>query len=75
MVDDMVIGVIVERLGDNYRVDVGAASSATLPILGFDGATKKTRPQLNVSRSIRVRNSNIITQVHFMNICLNVVAR
>jgi hypothetical protein len=48
MVDDMVIGIIVERLGENYRVDIGSAAYATLPILGFDGATKKTRPQLNV---------------------------
>ena len=54
LVDDMVIGIIVERLGDNYRVDIGSAAFATLPILGFDGATKKTRPQLNVLTRIVV---------------------
>jgi exosome complex component RRP40 len=54
LIDDIVVGIVTERLGENYRVDIGSAASATLPILGFEGASKKSRPQLNVSDCARV---------------------
>ena len=47
-VDDMVVGVVLDRHGEAYKVDVGSAATASLPILGFEGASKKNRPMLKV---------------------------
>jgi len=47
-VDDMVVGVVLDRVGENYKVDIGGAHNASLPILGFEGASKKNRPILTV---------------------------
>ena len=43
--NDLVIGIITARLAEAFRVDIGGPQIATLPLLsGFEGATKKTRP-------------------------------
>lgn len=49
----MVIGIVREKHADNFKVDIGAASLASLSILGFEGATKKNRPNVFVSPSRR----------------------
>eukprot|EP00126_Sphaerothecum_destruens_P000501 Sdes_comp10594_c0_seq1m2293 len=46
--DELIIGIIEERLGENYRVDIGASYSALLNGLAFEGATRKNRPILKV---------------------------
>lgn len=33
---------------ENYGVDIGAPFRALLPVLAFEGATKRNRPQLQV---------------------------
>ena len=43
--DDHVIGIVTDRHTDEYLVDIGAPAMASLPLLGFDGATKRNRPQ------------------------------
>ncbi|KAI8578663.1 hypothetical protein K450DRAFT_245941 [Umbelopsis ramanniana AG] len=43
---ESIIGIVVARLAEYYRVDIGAAQSAILPILAFEGATKKNKPNL-----------------------------
>jgi len=45
---DPVVGVVIARSGENYRVDIGAAHSATLDALAFEGASKRFRPNLKV---------------------------
>lgn len=47
-VRDAVIGSIVKTGSDFYEVDVRATTSAWLPVLGFDNATKRNRPMLKV---------------------------
>ena len=42
------IGIIVEKHGENYVVDIGAPFSASLPVLAFEGATRRNRPNLQV---------------------------
>ena len=42
------IGVIEEKHGENYVVNIGAPSSALLPVLAFEGATRRNRPNLQV---------------------------
>lgn len=45
---ETVIGVIAQKSGDIYRVDIGASEPASLSFLAFEGATKKNRPDINV---------------------------
>jgi exosome complex RNA-binding protein Rrp4 len=46
------VGVVTARLGESYRVDIGSAHSANLDALAFEGATKRNRPNLKVSKKI-----------------------
>ncbi|KXN88109.1 Exosome complex component rrp40 [Leucoagaricus sp. SymC.cos] len=54
---ESVIGVIVQRQGEGYRVDIGAAHSATLDGLAFEGATKRNKPNLKVGCLVYARVS------------------
>lgn len=51
----MVIGVVTERHGESFKVDIGGAHAATLPMLAFEGATKKNRPDLKVGSLVYAR--------------------
>lgn len=42
------IGVVIVRTMDTYRVDIGASAAATISYLSFEGATKKNRPDVKV---------------------------
>ncbi|TYZ62044.1 hypothetical protein PybrP1_004635 [[Pythium] brassicae (nom. inval.)] len=55
--DDGVIGVVTDRNAEIYRVNIGAASSATLGALAFDGATKRNRPSLRIGALVYARVS------------------
>jgi exosome complex component RRP40 len=55
--NDLVIGVVTARLGEAYRVDLGSWAMATLPFTGFEGTTKKNRPNLQVGDAIFARVS------------------
>ena len=52
---DHVIGIVTDKNGEEYRLDVGAAAPASLPILAFDGASKRNRPQLQVGTLVYCR--------------------
>lgn len=43
-----VIGVVMQKAGDIFRVDVGSSCPASLSYLSFEGATKKNRPEIQV---------------------------
>lgn len=45
---ETVIGTVVQKAGDIFRVDIGASEPAALSYLAFEGATKKNRPDVNV---------------------------
>ena len=49
------IGQILAKTADNYRVDIASAHPATLPNLSFEAATKQNRPQLNVTQLVYAR--------------------
>ncbi|RMX63599.1 hypothetical protein KXD40_006196 [Peronospora effusa] len=55
--DDGVIGVVTDRNAESYRVNIGAAASATLGSLAFDGATKRNRPSLRLGSLVYARVS------------------
>ena len=48
---ESVLGVVIARSGENWRVDIGAAHMAALDGLAFEGATKRNRPNLKARSS------------------------
>jgi exosome complex component RRP40 len=46
---DSVIGIVMAKGGDNFRVDIGSSEPASLSYLAFEGATKRNRPDVKVS--------------------------
>ncbi|CAH0513502.1 unnamed protein product [Peronospora belbahrii] len=58
-IDDGVIGVVTDRNAEFYRVNIGAAASATLGSLAFDGATKRNRPSLRLGSLVYARVSKV----------------
>ena len=52
---DSVIGIIVERHAEEYRVNIGGSSVAVLPTLAFDGASKRNKPDLHVGDVVYCR--------------------
>jgi len=49
---DCVIGTIMQKAGDNFRVNIGGPEPATLSAFAFEGATKRNRPNLKVGDSV-----------------------
>lgn len=45
---ESVVGQVVGRSGEGYRVDIGSAHSASLDGLAFEGASKRNKPNLKV---------------------------
>lgn len=43
---ESVLGTVTARLADYYRIDIGTAHQAILPVLAFEGATKRNKPNL-----------------------------
>ncbi|XP_029037082.1 exosome complex component Rrp40 [Osmia lignaria lignaria] len=43
-----VIGIVTQKGGDIFKVDIGASDQASLSYLAFEGATKKNRPDIQV---------------------------
>ncbi|KAI0315796.1 exosome complex exonuclease RRP40 [Amylostereum chailletii] len=54
---EFVVGVIAGRLGEGWRVDIGAAHSASLDGLAFEGASRRNRPNLKVGSLVYARIS------------------
>ncbi|KAJ2000245.1 exosome non-catalytic core subunit rrp40 [Coemansia thaxteri] len=50
-----VVGVVAARHGEGYRVDIGSAHDALLPLLAFEGATKRNKPNLAVGTAVYAR--------------------
>ncbi|KAL0235361.1 hypothetical protein GEMRC1_001943 [Eukaryota sp. GEM-RC1] len=52
---DLVIGVIVDRLAENFKVDIGTIEYAALPFSEFESYTKKNRPDIPINSLIYAR--------------------
>lgn len=42
------VGIVTQKSGDIFKVDIGASDQATLSYLAFEGATKKNRPDVQI---------------------------
>ncbi|PSR70521.1 hypothetical protein PHLCEN_2v13560 [Hermanssonia centrifuga] len=54
---ESVVGVIIARSGEGWRVDIGSAHMASLDGLAFEGATKRNKPNLKVGSLLFARVS------------------
>ena len=70
-----VIGVVLAKAGDTFKVDIGTSEAASLSYLAFEGATKKNRPNVQVSSGIcrslgqfNLKNPQIKLLVAFLNL-------
>ncbi|RKP09078.1 hypothetical protein THASP1DRAFT_34496 [Thamnocephalis sphaerospora] len=52
-----VVGQVISRHAEEYKVDIGGAHSAVLQAMAFEGATKKNRPNIKVGALIYARVS------------------
>lgn len=52
---DLVVGVVTKKSGDVFKVDIGSSELASLPLLAFEGATKKQKPDLQVGDAVYAR--------------------
>ena len=43
---DKVIGIITQKTGDTWKVDIGGIEKAEIDFMSFENATKKNRPDL-----------------------------
>lgn len=49
---DSVLGIVSNKSGDIYWLDINASEPAALSYLAFEGATKKNRPDINIGDTI-----------------------
>ena len=66
---DQVVGVVEERGGDFYLVNVFGGALALLPRLAFEGATKRNKPELKRGDVVFAR----VTSVSRVCMCVCVV--
>jgi len=54
-VDDVVLGIIVQKSAEFYKVDINSYTHAILNTKDFEGATKKSKPNLNLGDLVFAR--------------------
>jgi exosome complex component RRP40 len=50
-----VVGVIEDKTGDFYKVNIQSGATGMLSRIGFDGATKRNRPELKTGEVVYCR--------------------
>lgn len=58
-VDDPVLGIIIQKSSEFYKVDINSYTSAILNAKDFEGATKKQKPNLNLGDVVFARVSKV----------------
>ncbi|WFD36547.1 exosome non-catalytic core subunit rrp40 [Malassezia cuniculi] len=53
--NDHVIGQVTNRGTESYTVSLFSAHSATLPVLAFEGASRRTRPNISIGAIVYAR--------------------
>ncbi|KAK0201878.1 exosome complex exonuclease RRP40 [Desarmillaria ectypa] len=54
---ESVIGIVIQKAGEGFRVDIGSAHPASLDGLAFEGASKRNRPNLKIGSLVYARVS------------------
>eukprot|EP01132_Coremiostelium_polycephalum_P000490 gene490-618_t len=70
--EDMVIGVIVEKHAESFKLDIGSSSDALLSAYSFEGATKNNKPLLSVGNLVYARVSIANKDMDPEVVCLSI---
>ena len=54
-IGDYVVGFIVSKHVEHYRIDIGSSFLATLDLLAFENASKRNRPNLSIDAIVYCR--------------------
>lgn len=54
-VSDLVVGIVVKKAGDVFKVDIGSSEHASLSSFAFEGATKRQKPDLQIGDVVYAR--------------------
>jgi len=68
---DLVVGIVTKKSGDTLKVDIGSAESALLPMLGFEGATKKVKPDVIVGDVVYAKVLNAHKEMEPELVCVD----
>ena len=66
---DSIIGVVVSKYTEHYEIDVNGIFPGLLPVLGFDGATKRNRPLLKEGDVVYCRVCGIDPDIPISLLC------
>lgn len=58
-VGDVVVGVVSDRNAEHYKLQLHSTTFATLPLLAFDGATKRNKPNISIGGVVFARISAV----------------
>ncbi|KTW30368.1 hypothetical protein T552_00841 [Pneumocystis carinii B80] len=72
VVGDSVIGQIMIRHGEGYKVDIGSIRQAKLGVLAFENATRKNRPNLQVGSLVYARVISVDNETEPEIECANI---
>lgn len=53
--ENTVVGVVIEKHSEEYRIALHGTDTAILPVLSFEGATKRNKPHLVVGTAVYAR--------------------
>lgn len=68
---DLVVGVIVKKVGDTLKVDIGSAEFASLSMLAFEGATKKQKRDVQVGDVVYAKLLNAHREMEPELVCID----
>ena len=68
---DNVIGTVVNKLGDSYKLQIGSHEEASLSSLAFAGATKKNRPQVAIGDLVFAKLLNASVDMEPELVCVD----
>lgn len=68
---DLVVGVVVKKVGDTLKIDIGSAEFASLTMLAFEGATKKQKPDVQVGDVVYAKLLNAHREMEPELVCVD----
>ncbi|KAJ8971023.1 hypothetical protein NQ314_000942 [Rhamnusium bicolor] len=68
---DLVVGIVVKKVGDTLKIDIGSAEFASLSMLAFEGATKKQKPDVQVGDIIYAKLLNAHREMEPELVCID----
>lgn len=66
-----VIGTVMQKAGDIFRVDIGTSCAASLSYLSFEGATKRNRPAIKVGDVVYAKMLNASKDMEPELVCVD----